>query len=1213
MSAIPLSDITPGLLVLHGNRAELLGDAVFEWLRRSPLRPLEEEVLLVQSNGVAEWLKMQLASQRGICAATRVELPARFMWRTYRQLLGRETVPPQSPLDKLPLTWRLMRLLPELLESAATSDPQAAEVYAPLADFLQRGGLDRRLQLAQRLADLYDQYQIYRSDWLDAWGLGHDVLPAQLAPAGEQLDLRQAPPLAPDQRWQAWLWRALLQPLSAAERAGTRPVLHQRFMQALLDERQPPRGLPRRLVLFGMTHVPQQTLQALAALARHCQVILALPNPCRYHWADIIDGRELLRQQLREQRRRQPLRQGRDLAELPLEEMHAHAHPLLAAWGRQGRDFVRALDAFDDAAQTQARFPAAKIDLFDEDAAEGEGCSLLQQVQARIRDLVPLAEHAGYGRSAPEPALLQDRSIVFHIAHGAQREVEILHDQLLSLLAAPPPPGAAKLQPRDIVVMLPNVEGFAPAIRSVFGQYARSDARHIPFDIADLSERGNNPLMVALEWLLRLPQARCTASELRDLLDVPGLALRFGLEPADLPRLAQWISGAGIRWGLNAGQRASLGLAACGEQNSWAFGLRRMLLGFASGQGEAFQGIEPYGEIGGLEAHLAGSLADLLGALLDWQAQSASLATPAEWAARGRALLETFFEASDERERLSLSALNAGLSAWLEACEAAGFVDQPVDLAVAREAWLDGVDEPGLNKRFRAGGVTFCTLMPMRAVPFEVVCLLGMNDGDYPRRSTRSDFDLMGLPGQLRPGDRSRRLDDRQLLLEALLSARRQLYISWSGRSARDNSEQPPSVLVSQLRDYLAAGWGQGLPEALSTEHPLQPFSRRYFEQPADPRRLTHAREWRDAHLQAEPVSGEPVGMDAAAEEEQAPLKLVTLVSFLRNPVREFFRRRLNVHFEDAEDEAGDDAEAFALDGLQDHSLLAGLLDQVLNAQEQRLQSGAPPLNQGDLAELIRLQAARLQRAGRLPMAELGRREEQRLAEELLPMLDRWLRLQADYPDAAPKAPLRLGPLDDWLDGLQQAGEGLFAERVWLQLLPSRMCGKAAAKGKPPALRMERLIAPWVRMLAASSCGFDTVPGVLVGRDAWLQLQPLSREEAQPLLADLIALWQQGMQEPLPLAPKTALAFLDTEKGKPAEVFEGGGFASAGRQAMPGEGEEMSLTRVYPSYAALCADGRFANLAQRLFGPLRAWAEQDVVMQLHQAAEGDALNLEAQP
>jgi len=54
--------IRPGLLILHGNRLELLAETTFAWLTSHPLGPLEEETFLVQSNGMAEWLKMALAS-----------------------------------------------------------------------------------------------------------------------------------------------------------------------------------------------------------------------------------------------------------------------------------------------------------------------------------------------------------------------------------------------------------------------------------------------------------------------------------------------------------------------------------------------------------------------------------------------------------------------------------------------------------------------------------------------------------------------------------------------------------------------------------------------------------------------------------------------------------------------------------------------------------------------------------------------------------------------------------------------------------------------------------------------------------------------------------------------------------------------------------------------------------------------------------------------
>ncbi|MDE2396540.1 MAG: exodeoxyribonuclease V subunit gamma, partial [Burkholderiales bacterium] len=965
------SPVPPGFLILHGNRLELLGRAVFDWLAANPLQVLEDEVFLVQNNGMAEWVKMSLAAQAGICAATRVELPGRFLWRAYRQVLGPAAVPGQSALDKEPLCWRLMALLPALA---------ARPGFEPLLRFLERGGPERRLQLARALADLFDQYQVYRADWLAAWAAGRDTLPRPDA---------RAATLPPDQAWQAALWRELLAPNPSPAGAGagvgvtepgvSRAELHRRFIDALESGAAPAAALPRRIVVFGMTHLPLQTLEALAALGRHSQVLLTVLNPCRYHWADILEGRELLRAG---RRRRLPLREGRDLSALGLEQMHAHAHPLLAAWGRQARDFVRQLDRFDETAAARHGLELPRVDLFDDTPP----ASLLQQVQAAIRDLLPLAEH-------DRPAVAEaDRSIVFHIGHSAQREVEILHDQLLELLAAPAGEGARALAPRDIVVMVPDIEAFTPAIRSVFGQYERGDARHIPFDIADLAAVGHNPLLAAFDWLLRLPAERCSQSEMRDLLEVPALARRFGLEAEDLPRLARWIDGAGIRWGLDAAQREALGLGACGEINTWVFGLRRMLLGYAGGAAPAFAGIEPYPEVGGLEAALAGSLAALFAALERWAALARSSAAPREWLRRLRELAEAFAAPGDEFERLSLAAFSGAAQRWAEACESGGF-DEALPLAVVREAVVATLDEPGAGRRFRAGGVTFCTLLPMRAIPFEVVCLLGMNEGEYPRAGRRSDFDLMVLPGQARAGDRSRRDDDRELMLEALLSARRTLYVSWTGRSQRDNSAQPPSVLVSQLRDYLAAGWGQAVVGARTTEHPLQPFSRRYFEAQVEPRRdrgaggarpalFTHAREWRDAHAPAAASAAEP--LPPFVPDPGLALTIAALARFLKNPVREFFRRRLDVVYRE-EDEAGADDETFALDGLEQYGMLDEAMHRVLET----------PGAEADLEARVQAQIERLRGAGRLPLAATGRRSEQELRASLLPVLAAWAEQQA--------------------------------------------------------------------------------------------------------------------------------------------------------------------------------------------------------------------------
>jgi exodeoxyribonuclease V gamma subunit len=1212
MSALPLpvsapaagAALTPGLLVLHGNRLEALAETVFAFLARHPLGPLEQETLLVQSNGMAEWLKMELAAAQGICAATRVELPARFIWRAYRAVLGRTAVPAVSALDKLPLTWRLMRLLPVLA---------AQPGFEPVAGFL---GADdspaRRLQLAQRLADLFDQYQVHRSDWLQAWAAGRNTLPRAGAAAAE---------VPADQAWQPALWRALLAELPADEQAAARPQLQQRFVQALRESGAGPwPALPRRVVLFGTTHIPQQLLEAVAALAGHVQVLLAVPNPCRYHWADLISGRELLLAA----RRRAPLRGNTDLAPLPLEALHLHGHPLLAAWGRQGRDFVRQLDAFDDAEVARQRFALPRVDFFD----EGPGSTLLQQLQAQIRDLQPLAE----ARATDTPPVPEDRSIVFHVAHSAQREVEVLHDQLLHLLAQPSAGNA--LQPRDIVVMVPDIETFAPAIRAVFGQHGRGHPRHIPWGLADQRERGRHPLLLALEWLLRAPQQRHSFSELQGLLEVPALARRFGPAPEDLPTLLAWAQGAGARWGLHTEQRAQLGLASCEGFNSWHFALQRLMLGYATGElppeAQGHAGIEPHAEVAGLDAELAGALAEWLGVLQGWWADSLQPRTPTVWAERVRALLQAMFAAQDDEERALLAALDDALGAWLQACEAAGF-DEPVALDVLREAWLAALDEPGLTRRFRAGGVTFCTLLPLRAIPFEVVCLLGMNDGDYPRRSLRSDFDLMALPGQARPGDRSRRDDDRQLMLDALLSARRVLYLSWAGRSVRDNQVQPPSVLVGQLQDHLAAVWGDEVVKARCTEHPLQPFSRRYFEAAAGQgdaaatsALFTYAAEWRNAHELPVGAAAKAVPAAAPPAAALAPATVESLAAFLQNPVKAWFRHRLQVQFNRREDAPPDD-ESFATAGLDRWQLM----DEVLRAAQRETAGAEAEHDGGDvgavdaatpMATAVQAHMARLQRAGRLPLAGPGRRVQAELQQTLQPMLLHWQALRATHPAVWPKQHLALqwpvqgdlsagheavantalvSAFDDWLPGLRGSAEPE-APAVCIELQASRLLAGGKA-GKQPRLKADKLLRPWLRGLAAAACG-QPVAGIVIGADKVLHLAPQEPAAARQTLQALLAAWAAGLagDEPLPTALATGLARLKEEKAARL-AFEG---HSQGR--VPAEGREPCLARLFPRYEDLAAHPAFEPASQTLYAALaEALATQVRVEDLPGEAAGD--------
>ncbi|MCP3719226.1 exodeoxyribonuclease V subunit gamma [Paraburkholderia sp. CNPSo 3281] len=1169
-------DLPTGLMLVHGNQPERMRDLIVSWIGQNPIAPLEKEMFLVQSNGIAQWLKLAFAADPeeggcGIAAAFEMSLPSRFLWQVYRAVLGNDAVPAVSPFDKSRLVWRLMRMLPALLDEPG---------YQPLKRFMANDEDQRKcFQLAQRVADLLDQYQVYRADWLAAWAANEDVL----------IDARNARvPLPEEARWQAALWRALLADVSAQAQDGIglrdtgRAAVHEAFMaraQSWQEGDARPKGLPRRLVVFGISSLARQSVEVLAALARWSQVLMCVHNPCMHYWADIVADQDLLRARHARQRRRAGAPDQLDEAQL-----HLHSQPLLAAWGKQGRDFIGLLDEYDSDEARETYTPhftriGQRIDLFDgEDAL-----TLLSQLQDDIRDLRPLGET----REHWEPVNAQeDESIRFHVAHSAQREVEILHDRLLAAFAADP-----TLRARDVIVMVPDIEVYAPHIQAVFGLLDGNDPRSIPFSVADRAQRAFDPLIGALEMLLALPYSRVTVSDVLDLLEVPAVRARFGIDAEDVPTLRNWIDGANIRWGLHAGQRASLGLPQADElsaPNSWAFGLRRMLLGYAAGErAGAWRGIEPYSEIGGLDAALLGPLTRLVDALDHSWRTLREPATVEAWCERLRALKAAFFAAQDE-DAYTLDRLDGALETWREACDEAALT-QTLPLAIVAENWLAALEGGGLSQRFFAGAVTFATLMPMRAIPFRRVCLLGMNDGDYPRSRTPLDFDLMRR--DYRPGDRSRREDDRYLFLEALLSARDHLHVSWIGRSVTDNTPRPPSVLVGQLRDHLKAGWrlegdehddGGALLDALTIEHRLQPFSPDYFPpRPEEATLYTYAHEW------SKPAQVRPA-VEANAEvlaptERDEPLSIRELGEFLREPVRSFFRQRLRVAFE-SEDAASENHEPFEVDALQAWQLQG----ELIRAQVLAMERGEDDLEPAALARL-----ERMHRSGDLATGGFG----EVIGEELLaPMpelfaeyrkaLARWPEpLERQYEirlDATLEG--RIVSLDDWLDDLRAGPDGALG-RVILE--PGTLV-------KDSRYRSDRLVPYWVAHVAAQIAA-GPVTTVIVSKVGVAEFAPLDAQVARDYLLALLAAWDNGARRPLPLAVRTAFAWLrklpdpfdGTRATVPAEAWEAARAVYEGNGRTPGERETNAyLRRAFPAFDALVADDDFITLATTLLLPV---------------------------
>lgn len=1174
------ADITPGFILLQGNKLESLRQVMTGWLKAHPLHPLESETILVQSNGMAQWLRLGLARPRegtegglGIATALEMILPARLQWQCYRAVLGKDRVPQESPLDKSRLVWRLMRLLPDLCAQEAFKDLRHYILTKEQPD-------ERRLyQLALRIADQLDQYQVYRADWLLHWQNGNEDLPPGEAP------------LTPEQRWQPILWRAVIDDAYAqhtewsgnAQLFDGRSGMHQAFRAAAAQLNDRPEGLPRRIVVFGLSTLAPQILDVLATVARWSQVIVCLQNPCRHYWGDMIDGHQYFSAPAK----RHPHRHDPNAPADP--HPQEQAHPLLAAWGRQGRDLMRMLDAFDDSARFEPHFTQNQlaIDLFDSPCAPMAKPTLLTGIQEDILEARTPAEMAALARRVD---LDRDRSIRFHRAHSPLREVEILHDQLLAAFDAD-----ASLDPSDIIVMVPDMTVYAPAITATFGRLDRDDPRYIPFAIADQAQTAKAPILATLEGLLNLHRARLTRSEILDLLGNPLLRARFDISDADLPTIQNWVDQVGIRWGLDARHRERFGLPAGITQNSWLFGLNRLLLGYLNDD-HAWQEIEPYAGIDGSSAGLLGGLADFVEQLIRYTCALQDSRSPEAWGMLLKAMMDDFLIDPDALDEAGIhdleqrhldwqtelawrSRLLTALTQWLTDCSAAGFT-HPLTIETVQSAWLERLEPHRLQQRFLVGGVNFATLMPMRTIPYRHLYLLGMDDASYPRRQPRSDFDLMAT--RYRPGDRSRREDDRYLFLEAVLAARERLTISWIGRDIHKNTKRPASVLVNQLIDYIDQYWHTEdtiKPSIhLTTEHPLHPFSHRYFSD-EDPDLFTYAEDWRTVHDTPTPSCPSPTRLPRWQPE--SPLDLKALGNFLRNPAHTLWKERLGTTLPRPE-ETPADHEPFALNGLN----LWHLKVQINAGVQQRLFHPQTPLcpSQNQLGKWIRQELHRQRLSGQLPLiaADL----DDSVVKPLTAQWQTWIDLRHAHPQPAPPDPgVRIQgkqgiALEDQLDDIQLDSA---ERRARIRLLTGRL-----HRGK--TLDWHKLVTEWPAHLLAQRPD-NPVSTHLVSETGVLTFHPMDPTLANDLLVDLLDAWHESAQQPYPLACKSGFAWLNTHEE--AKRYEQARLVFEGNQKLPGECEQDPLLfRLWPDFAHLAATrtetgSNFAALAERLYAPIK--------------------------
>lgn len=1088
--------------IISSNHLEVLASGLAGLLGSPPespeYHPLQPEVVLVQSKGMQRWISMAVARINGICANVAFPFPNAFLQHLYGQMPG--PLPSSNPFDPPLMTFRILHLLPRLLprpefeslRDYLTEDPHPLKAY----------------QLARSIADLLDQYSVYRPEMLRAWEAGTGTID---------------PPGAPAEAWQAGLWRHLATGTDVPHRAA----MHKVLVDQLADATIPMPDLPARLAIFGISHLPPFHLQALEALAQRLPVYLFLLNPCRHYWSDILSDRQMSR-----------LRPSEDRPAVGDDEaLHLdRGNRLLASLGLQGKHF------FDFVHQIQAHVNEVFRDNPD---------TLLGRIQQDILDLVDRADQAP---DTPRPAVHADGSLRIHSCHSPMREVEVLHDQLLDMLTLDP-----NLEPRDILVMTPDIGRYAPYIHAVFGAAPAGEQARIPYTVADRNMMLESPVVQSVTQLLELVDGRFEASRVMALLECPAVQARFGLCAADLPLLERWVRNTGICWGWNGTHRRRHHLPGF-EENTWRNGLDRLVMGYAMSSdqtGSLFAEVLPYDGIGPGEERLSGRLVLFAETLYTAVTALPSCDTPDGWYRRLRQLLDTFFDTADHTVRELQSVQGA-----IEQLGSPDLDQEPLTFDVVRQHIRDCLGRSSHESGFIAGGVTFCAMLPMRSIPAQIICLLGMDHDAFPRQPFESGFNLIAL--MPRRGDRSRRSDDRYLFLETLISARQTLYLSYVGRDIQDNSPIPPSVMVDELVEYVHEDFGIA-PDQLVTHHPLHPFSPDYFDG-SHPRRFSYCRE----NLSA---AGQLFAAGSRRPFFEQPLPpppdhwrrcvLDQLTAFFGHPTRFLMMHRLGVHLRESPASV-EDRERFNLDPLDRYTLNQHLL--------QALLAGTPS------RESYRTARA----AGLLPHGTVGKVLHRKHGREVRQFIQT---AKAYLPDGmAPESnvyfEMDLDPFE-----LHATIDCLYPQaRVVLRLADTR----------PKDLL--NIFLYHLAMQAGPSRGRLPDTSILVCRDTVWRWGGIEKPTAEGLLRGYLDRHWQGMHKPLLFFSRTSFEYAQqlvlkkrTKKAAMAAALR----KWSGNDYAPGESSDPYFKRCFAGQDPLTPE--FEATALGLFEPLLRLSDQQPI------------------
>jgi exodeoxyribonuclease V gamma subunit len=856
-----------GISLYTSNRIEKLVEPFIEVIFGPGRSLFQNEIVVVQNKGMQQWLSLQIAENTGICSFCSFPFPNAFVKSFFNQTFSEKEL--QLSFDSEINLWRIYCLLPSFIEK---------HKFDHLKAYLANQSSTHLYNFAKKIADIFDQYTIYRDTLIKSWE------------AGDSED------------WQAVLWRELKKDTVHAHRVDMIHILQERMENQDYDfSKHPP-----RVSLFGISSLPPFYLSFINAISKYVDIHYFVLSPTIEYWDDIVSQKEA------QKLIRSYNKYGKNMEkEIPLHIDEGNS--LLSAFGSYGRDFIARMHDFDI---EEYAIPAII-----------EPHSILEHIQSDIFHL------KNPDNNNPRSIDIKDTSIQIHACHSQQREIEILYNFLLHLFNT-----EKSIIQSDIVVMAPDIEAYAPHIKAVFGTPEISNCR-IDYSISDYSLLSSHGPIAAFCQILDFVESRFPVTGLLSILETPEIHTKFNMGQSDIGHIKTLLRKVAVNWGIDGTFKSDFDVPATSE-NTWYSGLEQLFLGFAlpSHSTELYKSIFGCNAIEGFDALLLGNFAEFFTTLKTFRDDCRQSYSIEQWPELFVTYINKLFTITNENKSDIEQLFNTLHDIQKISSKIETFND-PIPYSVIKQHVVETLSSQKSVNGFMLGNVTFCSILPMRSIPFKVICLIGMNDSTFPRKSNYVSWNEITVSPK--KGDRSLEQEDRYVFLETLLSCRSILYISYVGFDLQNSTEYKPSTCVTELlsyvNNYFTMNSGNftdytSVKDFVVTKHYLHSFNRNYF--------VSHSKyfsysadNFAAAATHCDILKKPVIFFDNPLKDPGSDFKHVQiqeLTAFYKKPSKYLLRKRLQISF-DSYDDSLNPEEPFTLDNKNSYTIADSLIKKSLS------------------------------------------------------------------------------------------------------------------------------------------------------------------------------------------------------------------------------------------------------------------------------------------